>query len=67
MTAFAVEYVKPKVDKSLLTQAVIKGLGNSNLRDLTGIAYLDGGVAAQQSKVARPDNNNCAPLLRIDL
>jgi hypothetical protein len=67
MTSFAVEYVKPKVDKSLLTQAVIKGLGNSNLRDLPGIAYLDGGVAAQQSKVARPDNNNCAPLVRIDL
>lgn len=67
VTSFAVEYVKPKVDKSALTQAVIQGLKDSTLHDLRGIAYLDGGTAALQSKVARPDANNCAPLMRVDL
>jgi hypothetical protein len=67
VTSFAVEYVKPKVDKSALTQAVIQGLKDSTLHDLRGIAYLDGGVSALQSKVVRPDANNCAPLVRGDL
>jgi hypothetical protein len=67
VTSFAVEYVKPKVDKSALTQAVIQGLKDSTLHDLRGIAYLDGGVSALQSKVVRPDANNCAPLVRSDL
>ncbi|WP_075792241.1 hypothetical protein [Massilia putida] len=67
VTSFAVEYVKPKVDKSALTQAVIQGLKDSTLHDLRGIAYLDGGISALQSKVVRPDNNNCAPLVRGDL
>jgi hypothetical protein len=64
MTAFAVTYVKPKVDKSLLTAAVTQGLTDSSLHDLTGIAYLDKGVAALQSKVSRPDSNNCSPLVK---
>jgi len=55
-----------------LVQAVINGFQNSNLTNLSGIAYLDGstsGVAARQSHVTRVDSNNkpnnCAPLHRL--
>ena len=64
MTAFAVTYVKPKVNKSTLTDAVTTGLKDSNLHDLTGIAYLDKQVAAKQSLVSRLDGNNCSPLVK---
>jgi hypothetical protein len=66
VTSFAVTYVKPKVNKSLLTDAVITGLKDSSLHDLAGIAYLDKVDTTKQSKVVRPDNNNCAPLVRIN-
>lgn len=64
MTAFAVTYVKPKVSKLELTKAVTLGLQDSNLHDLTGIAYLDKQVAAKQSLVARVDSNNCSPFVK---
>ena len=64
--SFAVTYVKPKVDKSLLTAAVTQGLKDSNLHDLRGIAYLDKstGIPAVQSLVSRTGNNNCSPLVK---
>lgn len=41
--------------------AIIGGLKDSNLSDLRGIAYLDGGVAAKQARFTR-DGNNCQGL-----
>jgi len=66
VTSFAVTYVKPKVNKSDLTNAVITGLKDSTLHDLTGIAYLDGADATKQSNVMRTNSNNCSPLVRIN-
>ena len=64
VTSFAVTVTKPKVNKATLNDALIAALKDSNQHNLAGIAYLDDGVAARQSKVVRPGNNNCAPLVR---
>ena len=44
--------------------AVINGLKDSTLHDLTAIGYLDGGSnAAKASLVTRIAGNNCSPLV----
>ncbi len=67
MIASAVTYAKvQKIDKTLLTNAVIAGLQNSNQHNLAGLAYIDGatGRSALQSKVKRTAHNNCSPLIK---
>ncbi len=55
--------------KLQLSEAVIAGLRDSTLHDLTGVAYIDGvadtdAAKPKQSKVTRLNGNNCSPLIR---
>jgi hypothetical protein len=66
VNSVAVEYAKAdtKTDRDSLNTAVIAGLKDSTLHNLKGIAYLDGGVSAQQSKVVRAiSGNDCSSLI----
>jgi hypothetical protein len=73
VTSYAAQPVKPaatsigKLFPDVVT-AVIKGLQDSTLHDLAGIAYLDGvaDVAGtpKQSLVHRTAGNNCSPLIK---
>jgi len=67
MTAFAAVPVKAaNIAKNfpLVIPAVITGLKDSTLHNLTGIGYLDGGSdATKASLVKRTAGNNCSPLV----
>ena len=67
VASFAAQLPKPAgVLKTLpgLATAVINGLKDSTLHDLTAIGYLDGGSnAAKASLVTRINGNNCSPLV----
>jgi len=54
-------------DKKALVLTMLEGFKNSNLSNLSGIAYLDGasGVAGQQSAVNRANGNNCSPIVKL--
>lgn len=55
-------------DKKAMVLAMQEGFKNSNLSNLSGIAYLDGaanGLAAQQAAVNRANGNNCSPLVKL--
>ena len=55
-------------DKKAMVLAMLDGFKNSNLSNLSGIAYLDGaatGVVAQQSAVNRANGNNCSPIVKL--
>lgn len=48
-------------DRQEVADAIVVGLTDSTASDLTGIAYLDGAVAAKQARLRR-NGNNCSPL-----
>ena len=78
MTAYAVVPVKPAAGSvgdtakgfPAVINAVIKGMQDSTLHDLQGIAYLDGALAQstdlgpKQALVHRTAGNNCSPLIK---
>ena len=52
-------------DKKAMVQAMMNGFANSNNSNLSGMAYLDGGVAGQQSAYNRANSNNCSPIVKL--
>ena len=52
-------------DKKLLVTAMLNGFKDSNLTDLSGMAYLDGAVAGKQSAYNRANSNNCSPIVKL--
>lgn len=52
-------------DKKALVTAMLNGFKDSNLTDLSGIAYLDGAVAAKQASFSRANGNNCSPITKL--
>jgi hypothetical protein len=52
-------------DKKALVLAMMNGFKDSNLSNLSGLAYLDGGVAGQQTAYNRANGNNCSPIVKL--
>ena len=52
-------------NKKALVDAMMAGFANSNLTDLSGMAYLDGAVSAKQTSFTRQGGNNCSPITKL--
>ena len=52
-------------DKKAMVNAMISGFKDSNLSNLSGFGYLDGGVAAKQTAYSRENGNNCSPITKL--
>jgi len=52
-------------DKKALVDAMMNGFKDSNLTNLSGIAYLDGAVSSKQAAYSRQGGNNCSPITKL--